>query len=359
MFCINCLKEIPEDSVFCLYCGKKQVKKKIQRVRGNGEGSVYKTSNGTWRVEVTLGYKSDGKRISRSKSGFKTKKEALEYISVLKHSPPQKKTTLNDLWETYLITGFKKLSASKQTHYRTAANRLEDIFFIDIKLLSIGDLQDQIDSKVSTYYPARDMKTLLSALYTMAEAQELVRTNLSSFIVLPPLEETVPEPFNENEILAFWHGWDDGDVMCGYILLMIYSGMMPGELFRVTKNMIDFKAQTIVGAGLKTKKRKQTPIVLADVIIPVVEKLCAQSNSLMLINMSRDKFYEEYKKATERCQVRPLRPYSCRHTTATALSLLNTSTPIIKEIMRHSKITTTQRYVHIDVEPMLKAINNL
>ncbi len=52
---------------------------------------------------------------------------------------------------------------------------------------------------------------------------------------------------------------------------MIYSGMMPGELFIARKDMIDWGAQHIMGCGLKTKKRKETPIVVANLVLPVLK----------------------------------------------------------------------------------------
>ena len=58
-----------------------------------------------------------------------------------------------------------------------------------------------------------------------------------------------------------------------------------------------------------------------------------------------------------RCKCRPLTPYACRHTTASALTLQDIPPSVIQEVMRHTKFTTTQRYIHIGVAPMLDAVN--
>ena len=57
--------------------------------------------------------------------------------------------------------------------------------------------------------------------------------------------------------------------------------------------------------------------------------------------------------------VRDLPPYSCRHTTATALALGNIAPSVIQEVMRHTKFSTTQRYIHPDMASAHFAINSL
>lgn len=215
-----------------------------------------------------------------------------------------------------------------------------------------------MDEKASTYYPAKDIKTLLSHLYTRAAAQEDVRSNLAEFIVLPELEEEEQKPFDEDDLRKFWKDYGDGNKMTGYILLMIYSGMMPGELHRCTKDMINWEEQQIVGCGLKTKKRKETPIMVADFIIPVLQDLCVYSYTDRLFVNFFENFYSDFHEALERCEIEDRTPYACRHTTATALSLGNIAPAVIQEIMRHTKFSTTERYIHkkYDGAPMLEAL---
>ena len=52
-----------------------------------------------------------------------------------------------------------------------------------------------------------------------------------------------------------------------------------------------------------------------------------------------------------------LKPYSCRHTTATALALGNIAPSVIQEVMRHTKFSTTQRYIHPDMTAAHAAVN--
>lgn len=75
--------------------------------------------------------------------------------------------------------------------------------------------------------------------------------------------------------------------------------------------------------------------------------------------MWRDAFYDAFHDTLRQCGCRPLTPYSCRHTTATALALGDIAPSVIQEVMRHTKFSTTQRYIHPDSSSMLDAVNKI
>ena len=314
MICVKCGKEAP-DAPFCAFCGWKQASPiKAKTRRGNGEGRVWKRGN-TWYAQVTLYTQAsviNGKKVykqkRRTKGGFATKRDALDYIATLRSTEGRRMPTVLEL----------------------------------------------------SYYTARDIKTLLSHIYKKALPDQYVTDNLSQYIVLPDLEEKEAEPFTEEEVQAFWKAYASGDVFVGYMLVMIYTGMMPGELFACSKTMIDYEKREIWGCGKKTKKRKkEVPIVFPDFIAPVLEVLCAFSDSDMLQPMGANQWYEEYHAATKRVGVRDLPPYSCRHTTGTEAAKLNLNAAIIQNVMRHSKITTTQKYIHLGAESAHAAVNQI
>lgn len=331
------------------------------KTRGNGQGCAIRVRTNNWKAIVVIGYKDNdpSKPIRRTKSGFATKTEALAYIPTLKREKKKEKITFDNLYGGWSTSAMLKLSKSQQTKLRIAKKRLRDIWFTDITMLTIDDLQDVVNKQTKTYYPARDMKVLLSHLYERACAHQWVQTNLASYIELPTLVETEQIPFNTEEIEAFWRDYGEGNLFTGYLLLMIYSGMMPGELFECRKDMIDWEKQTIYGCGKKTKKRHSTPIVIADVILPVLDRLVSTSPNDMLFPHGEQYFYKRYKETTERCGARALPPYSCRHTTATVLADIENNATVIKEIMRHSKFDTTLHYIHKNTAPMLKAVNKI
>jgi integrase len=366
MNCIKCNASIPDGAAFCPACGKKQAvtqKKRSGSSRPNGSGSVYKRGK-TWMCAVILGYviQEDGTRKAKkvTKGGFRTKKEALDYLPILQSTPVRKIPSLMDLWCTYTASKkYQKLSDSRKEKYEIAWKKLESLWFWKIDDLTTFDLQNAVDSNADTYYTARDLKNLLSKLYQTALPDEFVKSNLSEYIELPDLNAKEQQPFQKEEITKLWNDYAAGNWWTGYILLMIYTGMMPGELLDARKSHIDWDGKQIVGAGKKTAKRRETPIVLADFILPVLSDLCDHTDGDKLIRINKDRFYEVYYSSLERAGCRKLTPYSCRHTAATTLALENIPPSVIQQIMRHSRYTTTEKYIHISIDPMLEAVNKL
>ena len=362
MICRKCHQDVP-DGPYCSQCGTAQTPKpRAPRKRGNGQGTVIKRGK-TYTALVTTGRYTtpDGKchLIRKSKGGFQSKTEALDYLPILKAGKPQK-TTFQQLLNAYRAGPYKKLSDSKQTAYDIAAGRWKSIMSRQVKDTSLGELQDILNAQATTYYPARDMQSLLSHLYKIAMADKEASVNLARLLTLPDLIEEEPEPFSEIELRKLWDAYGKGDRIIGFVLLMIYSGMMPGELLKLNVNMIDWDNREIRGCGLKTKKRKEVAIVFPEFLDPVLSDLCEHAGrNGKVAAMNKDKFYSEYHAAVIRAGARDLPPYSCRHTTATALALGNIAPSVIQEVMRHAKLATTQRYIHMTNTEAHAAINTL
>ena len=342
-------------------------KKRRTKSRGNGTGTAFKRGS-TWTAQVVVGWRviAEDKptvAVTRSKGGFRTRDEALRYCPILKLGPqkPKEAPALSHYWDTYAETSFLDLGPSKQNAYRIAWNRMKSIQKTGIDQLMVSDLQGLIDKECTSYYTAKDCKTLLMNLFRIAAAEGYVRQELPSFIRLPALEEEERTPFSELEQKALWKAYEGGDLRAAMPLLMIYTGMMPGEAMQLRVENIDLNARTITGVGMKTKVRKKTPIVLAENMIPVVENLIANANENGQFWPSHKKeWYERYYAALDAAGTRKLSPYSCRHTTATALAITEGIAPqTVKKVMRWSNTKMLDRYAHPDQSDALAAVNQI
>lgn len=371
MICLKCKKEMPDGALFCPWCGVAQevkAKKRKKRKNANGFGSVY--FNGvSWVAERTLGYKTfiiDGKpkkkRLSEKKKGFKTSRDANLYLVPLITKGKKKIIDTMALLHTIYTASqkYKKLG-SKKGAYKKAWERMKPIHNIPVDIVTIQDLRDLVEGL--NYYPAKDIKDLTSNLYKIAVAEGQVQTNLAPFIELPELDAEETVPWNEQEIEILWRLYAKGNRIAMACLIMIYSGMMPGELFICEEHMINYEEHTITGCGLKTKKRKETPIVFPDFVSPVLRDLASTSPSRIgrILGMAEDNFYAEFKALKEGNGIRDaIRPYSGRHSTQTALAVKNVAPGVIVEIMRQKNYKTSlDHYNNIQTKDLVAALNQL
>ena len=344
-------------------------KKRRTKTRGNGTGSAYWSQKYRyWIAQAIVDWRVTAEDkplvpVKRTKGGFKRKEDALAYCQTLKNGPqkPVQVPTLAVYWETFKAGKYEDLSASKKQAYRTAWKKLDSIQYTPIDQLTVADLQQLVTEKCTSYYPARDVRTLLITLFRLAAAEGHARQELPTFIRLPQMEETEQTPFSETEQTALWKLYESGDLRAAIPLLMIYTGMMPGEAMALKVEQIDLAGHRIHGAGMKTKVRKQTDIVLAETIIPLVQDLIdhAQPSGYIWKRVEAD-WYADYYAALEAAGCRRLTPYSCRHTTATALAVTKNIAPqTVRKVMRWSTARMLDRYAHPDNDAALAAVNTL
>lgn len=375
MTCRKCSCVLPDGAVFCLACGVRQQRRQQNpKSKGNGTGSIYKdASRSGWVVAYTTGKKlvrqPDGTmklRLDRhKKTGFPTKKAANEYLAQVIASGEarhmKKIPTVAQLYDQYENAPGKKPGASTLTAYRTAYNRRigPAIGDLEIDVVTLQHLEGIVNGL--TYDPAKDVKDLMSKLFQRAMADGFVQVNPCTLLSLPEKNSAEIPAWLPEEVERLWHAWDSGDRIAATCLLMIHTGMMPGELFKLKVDMIDWDSHTIIGCGLKTKERKEKPIVFPSVVEPVLRDLCSTTVSRQgyVLGMNKDKYYDLFTQLKKSLDIRPeVRPYSSRHSTATELELLGVSPSVIASVLRHkSYATTAKHYIDIATDKTLAAVD--
>lgn len=363
MVCCKCSAEIPDNSVFCNQCGKKQAASQSHKpkTRGNGTGSVYKLPNGKWRAIKVIGYYmgEDGKKHKKtvSRSDFKTKKEAMNNLPLLNGEMRKQDITIADLYKQWSDTHFRNIGKSKISTYKTAYKKISKIYFSKIRDLRLNDLQPIVDDVKGAFYPKQDVKVLLNNLYRYAMINDYCEKNYAEYIKLPPLDTSKKDAFNSEEIQKLWNDYENGNLFTGYVLIMIYTGMRYGEIAIITRDCIHLDKQYMVG-GIKTEAGKNRQILIANKILPIVTDLYNTGNQ-KLMDIPKEQFYDKYWEMIDRTGVRKLTPHCCRHTCATALAEEGIPPATIKEILGHRNYSTTLGYTHISLENKLAAINKI
>ncbi len=364
--CRKCGKHLDDEWLVCPWCRTSIVRKKSIKTRshGNGIGTTYKRGS-TWTAKVIVDWKAikDEKGqvikklpISRTKDGFKTQAKAAAYCEYLKHQGKSKKVpTLAYYYDAYTSGKGSQLSYDKKVAYGIAYNKLEKYHHSPIDQMTVAELQDLLNEKCPTYYPARDMKVLLHHLFKLADADGFANYKLPELLELPKLIEKEQKAFSKDQQHSLLREYllpSSEESMRGAAaaLIMIQTGMMPGELLNLTIGMIDFKKNEIYGAGLKTKVRKKNAIVIPEFVSIILKNLIEERTEGKVFPECENKFYKEYYAALDACEIdRSYKPYCCRHTTATELTVdKNLPDAVVKRLMRWSTTKMVDRYAHPD-----------
>ena len=317
--------------------------------RGNGEGTVQKISSHNYKAIAVVGWKDDQHPIRRTKSGFRTSREAREYISVLKGERPQERT-IADYWST-IEQEVAHMDSATQRKYRLAYDRVQSIAYLPLHTIRIEQLNNLVADLTSN--SARSVKNLLSKAYQLGMAEMVCSVNLALLMTLPTEHEEKPRmPFAKGELDVLWSAWHEKkSALLGVILLSVYTGAMPIEVCRMkTENV---QGRMILDVGAKTEKRKEAPIVIPNLLMPIVEWLCSNSADGYLLGMTEKQYRTAFKREMARLGLSTDHtPYDCRHTIATLLQ--NKLEPnALTEIMRHTDLKMTQHYKHRKAEELI------
>lgn len=360
MLCKKCRREIPDGSIYCNWCGYRQVKPR--KKRSNGEGSVYMTRNGKWKAEVNM-YR-DGKRYTATKAGLADRHTALEALAGLREKAlevterPQN-VTMQELYDEVTAKWYPNISRDKAGHYRTAWESIAKIHKAKIRGLRYADLQPLIDERAGGYYPKRDIKVLLHKLYEQALKYDYADKDYSELLELPPMKAAERTALTRDEIQRMWDDYNEGHKNTRYFLIMCYTGIRTGEMLTIQKRNVHLREQYCTG-GIKTEAGKKRRIYFCDKIMPLIDEAYHEDGEL-LCGLSTEAFYEEWHIMAERIKLRAgLVPYCCRHTAPSMLAEEGVQPAIIQEIMGHTSYSmTAEHYTHISSEAIIDALNKL
>lgn len=323
--------------------------------RGNGEGTVEKVGSHNYKAIAVVGWKDEKHPIRRTKSGFRTAREAREYISVLKGERP-KTRCIEDYWDT-IWTEVSRMNDGTQRKYRLAHERIGSVALLPIDTLKIEQLNALVCDL--TKNSAHSVQNLLSKAFQLAMAEQVCSVNLALFMTLPTESaHTEKMPFAKGEIDVLWSAWhEEKERVLGCVLLQLHTGMMTGEICSCKVENCNLADRTITGIGMKTEKRKSAPIVVPSVALPILEWLCSHADQGFLLGMTDKQYRVAFKKLMARLGLSTDHtPYDCRHTTATLLQ--NRLEPnALTEVMRHSDLTMTQHYKHRKTEELLELVD--
>lgn len=360
--CVRCGADLPEGAKFCPACGRKQQRDSRRRNRGNGTGTAYQMPNKTWKAVVTLGYELDPehhrkRRITRSKSGFRTKTEALEYLPELRkvESVPEE-ITFKALYDRWLPLHENKVSHSTMLCYQAAMNYYKPIWYAKMSEIKTAAMQECLDACGKGKRTQQNMKALGTLLFRYAAKNDIVKKDYATLLDVGGGTQEPREPFTEAELATMWkkqskvRGLD-------LVLILCYTGFRLEEFLQLKgadlhKETTDGEDWWYFVGGEKTEAGRDRLVAISPKILPLVlpYRKPGYLFSLDGKKVSAAKFRADtYYPALEAAGLPRRVPHCCRHTYATLMKKVdNVSDRDKMQSIGHTSMSMTNHYTHAD-----------
>ena len=353
--CVKCKKEIPDGSLFCCWCGRRQQdtqKKSLKRA--NGTGTVSKLQGRRKRPWVA------------AKSGvivgyYDKKTSALEALARLQGRSLDEiyNWTFKEVYEAWKDEHFRDIGAKGTESYERAYDIFEPLHERKFRELRTADYQAVIDQySAKSYSTLSKFKQLVTQMSQWGIRQELITTNFASFVKLPENVKKEKEIFSADEIKKIEK---DGSQEARLVLMMIYTGMRIGELFGLRTENVH---ETYVIGGEKTKAGRNRIIPIRSEGRKYFAEFKERAKGELLISgyegqkVAANFRNRDYYPLLERLGIPKKTPHATRHTFASWAVANNIKPELLQKMLGHADYSTTANiYEHFDIDQLVEAID--
>lgn len=369
MQCKRCKKEIPDGSPFCNWCGcRQEYQRKVKGRRSNGEGTAVRQPNGTYRLVLTE-YRY-GKRVTRTKAGFKTKADAYKYLPTLRgqKTDPDGVTFL-ECFRRFIETHRR----SKQTIqcYTAAFEYFKPLHGTDIADIDLESLQACVDRCDKGKRTKQNMRTICGLVYKfmIPRYPRLRDLNLGEFLKIYDVEESAPRESFTPEQLDRIRRQIGKTRYADYVYCQCYLGFRPSELLSLTRASYSAQERVFTG-GAKTDAGRGRKVTVPPRIQPYVDALVLAAGSGYIFRnqntggwLRPEPYRAAFNQVLEAAGIdnpvvngrRKYTPHTCRHTFATMVKRIqNAPEKDVLELIGHSDISMTMDYQDVSLDDLRK-----
>lgn len=363
-------------------------KKDDAKRRAPGEGSFYYEERNGEKILCaarTKTYFIGGKPVRKTirKRGFKDRTEARKWLArqideldkwaneenlkIDQATVTESNLTTAMLWAEYIkpeAHAYCDLAPNTRKNYLLYYNKCEAIYDSLWNELRTMDFQRVIDATGDTYAPRKKCRTVLSAMGSFAVAHGWARDNQVQRCKLPICQTKDKSIYTPDDIKTLWAYYngeipfphithrngkyitdDDKKSTVAAILIMIYSGVRPGELFNIKPENVNMSAREIKNAGIKTPTGKRRTIFFTTHVQDLVDKYIMRSGNVYAEFAKEDAtFRERVKSITRELGIGEHLPSASRTTSASHLASIGTPPEELRRILGHSDISVTRKY---------------
>ena len=327
---------------------------------------LYKDKNGYWYIH----YKKNGKR-NRTSTKCKLKKDALIELQnfSLDKSPKVK--------QNYTFFEYYKLFINKIKHThknKTIYNYNNTFNFVqkychdgNLEQVTKNDIQQYTQKRISEHsiYQARIDLINLRRIFNSAIEDDLITKNPCKYIKIKIPEKT-PLFFTEDEFDKLISHIENQDMKDLYIFA-VNTGLRLNELRNLKFENIQNQSIILDNHSELTKTNKVRSIPLNQKALDIIQKRDYKSNNSpeLVFTFRGFKLSEDY--ATKQLKKyiklsglnKKLNFHSLRHTFASWLVQKGVDLYVVKELLGHTSITTTEIYAHLRKDNLEDAVKLL
>ncbi|MBI1933841.1 MAG: tyrosine-type recombinase/integrase [Ignavibacteriales bacterium] len=280
---------------------------------------------------------------------------------------------LEKLEADYINFAQSRVSASYLRSIRISFNHLLK-YFSPNKLISQIDLKEieQFIIYLSKNAP-KGYKVYfrnLKAAFNKAISWGYLKHNHFSKIKITKTQKTFPIIISEDNLTEILKQIRKSTIK-DMILLAYGTGLRINEIVQLTWSSVKLDERIIIvgSSDFTTKNREQRKIPINDFIFSIFSKYLRKVTSIKRkyifikstgVIYSTDYVSKTFKKACRRAGLsEDIHFHTLRHTFASKLVQRGVSLYVVKELMGHSSIKTTEIYSHLDMQTLREAVEKL
>lgn len=327
--------------------------------------------NGYYQIQY---FDENLQRIRRKSLKTKIKNEALLQLTDFKKSLLQAQTRpiitvyiFRDKYKKFIRENYsKKYCTSVDLSFRMLTKFLtKDINLSNLNNVMMEKFLIHIFGK-SKYAAMLYLRTLKAAM-NRAVSWGYIDKNPFKGIKLPKIPQKYPIFITENELDLIISRIKENDIR-DIVTIAFYTGMRVSEILNLCWKAVDMSSGiiTVQNSGtFTTKSKRERVIPIHEKIRHVLNSRLKKSKYIYVFSKCGILYQENYVSKKFKNAVRDVKLsdslhfHSLRHSFASNLVKKGVSLYVIKELLGHESITTTEIYSHLQNESLINAISLL